>query len=660
MGHGSAVSRREVARPRAQRPRLRRVVTRTLLPELADRLRDAVEAQYEDQLYDECVVDMTPFGIEECHGDVANALAEVVVSASAAETAGKFNMALRRKELRRLRSALWDLRVTLESKRPGCSITVRHRLESLRSASLDVCHPAMRAADAPNPSAIPNFQTVHQDFSFDAVPNDFSEETTCLVEDPEVAFYRGGQPTAEGRAWMVSRGFKTVVDLRFEDRDNQWTRPVGGGAGFGKLGGESLEVIHIPVTDMEPPSFEDVERFIQVADDVSKRPMFVHCKAGIGRTGSMVSCWRVSRGMEVDDALALESLNCDFGSLAQEAFVREFADRLARKNAGSWDEEDDSRAALANEAAEAKAAEADSAAAAAAPAKRRAEAESSSPAVYKVPETETQEASSGSSGSPSGSDDSTTSSSTDVRSGSFSDDVAASDLVDDSATGSFYEGAGFHEDGNLSDVSSTRVPATSLGAEGTGSGGPKQEVSAIGEHSSLDAAPDMYIIRTDGFTCTREEVEQRMLKISHPSTQQLVLVWRKPPKRIFILKKLGAALLQDLVEVAHAFMSMGFEVIVEEAVMDEMRVESERTLKRARSWETISTTITRRTCASWCWRTPARSASTKPPAGFPRRIGVPSTSSCAWAATASSYTRPSCSRVPYLPSWVSISGRWVS
>ena len=96
----------------------------------------------------------------------------------------------------------------------------------------------MRAADAPNPSAIPNFQTVHQDFSFDAVPNDFSEETTCLVEDPEVAFYRGGQPTAEGRAWMVSRGFKTVVDLRFEDRDNQWTRPVGAARSFGKLGGE--------------------------------------------------------------------------------------------------------------------------------------------------------------------------------------------------------------------------------------------------------------------------------------------------------------------------------------------------------------------------------------------------------------------------------------
>ena len=85
----------------------------------------------------------------------------------------------------------------------------------------------------------------------------------------------------------------------------------------------------------------------------------------------------------------------------------------------------------------------------------------------------------------------------------------------------------------------------------------------------------MYVIRTDGFTCTREEVDDRMLKISHPSTQQLVLVWRKPPKRIFILKKLGGALLGNLVEVAHAFVSMGFEVIVEEGVMNEMRSASE-------------------------------------------------------------------------------------
>ena len=100
----------------------------------------------------------------------------MVVSAHAAETAGRFNMALRRKELRRLRSALWELRVILErhTKESGnLTLTVRHRLEALRSASLDVCHPQQRAADAPPASAIPNFQVVHQDFSIDAVPSPF-------------------------------------------------------------------------------------------------------------------------------------------------------------------------------------------------------------------------------------------------------------------------------------------------------------------------------------------------------------------------------------------------------------------------------------------------------------------------------------------------------
>ena len=532
------------------------------LPELATRLLNAVRAQYKDTMYDECVVDMSPFGVEECSGDLHEACAEVAVAANSAQVAGEFNMAMRRRELRRLRAALWEMRNMLEAAPDGCSITVRHRLELLRSASLDVCHPRMRATDAPAPSAIPNFQTVHLDVAVDAVPDVFSDPAESAACDAEtggaaVAFYRGGQPTAEGRSWMVSRGFKTVVDLRFEDRDNQWTRPVGGGAGVGKLGNQSLEVIHLPVTDMEPPSFEDVERFIEVADDESKRPMFVHCKAGIGRTGSMVSCWRISRGMAVDDALALESLNCDFGSLAQEAFVREFADRLARKRLGSWDDDDETRATLRNHEREAHAA-GEAAASTNTATNSSLKPHEPSSAVYKVAgATEPGPRGAASATAPD-------------PSPSWSD-AAERAAADDLETAAAYEGAGFNEDGSLASVSNARFPSTQSAPEGTGSGGSTAEASAVGEHSSLDQAPDMYVIRTDGFTCTREEVEERMLKISHPSTQQLVLVWRVPPKRIFIVKKLGSALLRNLIEVAHAFMSMGFEVIVESSVMEEMR-----------------------------------------------------------------------------------------
>ena len=542
------------------------------LPELADRLEAAVESSFGDRMYEECVVDMTPFGIEECYGDVANAVAEVVVAANAAETAGKFNMALRRKELRRLRAALWELRLTLEKHGPGsCTMSIRHRLESLRSASLDVCHPQMRAADAPNATAIPNFQTVHLDFTVDALPDPFSlnsnsssADTLCAVEPPVVAFYRGGQPTAEGRSWMVSRGFKTVVDLRFEDRDNQWTRPFGGIDGNeGKIGSveSPLEVVHIPVTDMEPPSFEAVERFIEIADDSARRPMLVHCKAGIGRTGSMVSCWRISRGMDVEDALALESLNCDFGSIAQEAFVRSFADRFAQKRKTSEQKKAEEEAAWSAERA--KVAErtrreaADENVSRVSQESERKRRKGGDP-IYRVVEA---------SASVDLSDDGT----------KVFEQTADSDGAAPTRTrgGSFYEGAGFHED-DVDVVSANRVPATSFGPEGTGSGGAREdEPVAIGEHSDLDQAPDMYVIRTDGFTCTREEIEERMLKISHPSTQQLVLVWRKPPKRIFILKKLGPALLQNLVEVAHAMLSMGFQVVVEASVLEEMRHERE-------------------------------------------------------------------------------------
>jgi len=563
------------------------------LPELAEKLNTAVVQAFKGGLYDACVVDMTPFGIEECYGDVANAVAEVVVSANAAETAGRFNMALRRKELRRLRSALWDLRVILERStkdRGSCTLTVRHRLEALRSASLDVCHPQQRAADAPPASAIPNFQVVHQDFAVDAVPSgiesldDDVKSALCLPDGPEVAFFRGGQPTAEGRAWMVSRAFKTVIDLRLEDRDNQWTRPLGGGYGAGHTAPErQLDVVHIPVTDMEPPSFEAVEAFIAVANDTTRRPMYVHCKAGIGRTGSMVSCWRISHGMDVDDALALESLCCDFGSIAQEAFVRSFAERHEQHLRAAA--RASSSATKASESAPSGPAPSGGGGGGSGEGRGRGGGEGeggarcfdeSAPPIFAVEKIATASAATLAS-SPTGASASFgVVNAVEVSAAAAAAAAAVPTGATGPSAGTFYDGAGFHED-DTSLVPSNRVSSLLQSPDGTGSGGSvdRDTVAAVYEHSDLSNAPDMYVIRTDGFTCSREEVEERMLKISHPSTQQLVLVWRKPPTRIFVLKKLGTALLPQLVEVAHAMMSMGFQVIVEEGVLGEMKATTE-------------------------------------------------------------------------------------
>ena len=105
------------------------------LPELAARLLDAVRAQYKDTMYDECVVDMSPFGVEECSGDLHEACAEVAVAANSAQVAGEFNMAMRRRELRRLRAALWEMRKMLEAA-PGT--VLHHRAAQTRASALGV------------------------------------------------------------------------------------------------------------------------------------------------------------------------------------------------------------------------------------------------------------------------------------------------------------------------------------------------------------------------------------------------------------------------------------------------------------------------------------------------------------------------------------------
>ena len=352
-------------------------------------------------------------------------------------------------------------------------------------------------------------------------------------------------------------GFKTIVDLRFEDRDNQWTRPLGGVEG--KVGHveSQLEVVHIPVTDMEPPSFEAVERFIEIANDETMRPMLVHCKAGIGRTGSMVSCWRISRGMDVEEALALESLNCDFGSIAQEAFVRSFADRFTQKQERGGEEAGGGgrvdRGAREGCRANPAGAGGDTAGGCQ-EGERGATEEGRGPDI------------------PGGGGVRLRRSQRRRQVG-----LRATRQIRVKDQGRILlRGRGIPR-GRLRQCIRRQGPGDFLRARGDrvrrcSGGRTRGDRRALPD---LDQAPDMYVIRTDGFTCTREEIEERMLKISHPSTQQLVLVWRKPPKRIFILKKLGPALLQNLVEVAHAMLSMGFQVVVEASVLEEMRVERE-------------------------------------------------------------------------------------
>ncbi|KAJ9673537.1 hypothetical protein PVL29_023228 [Vitis rotundifolia] len=59
---------------------------------------------------------------------------------------------------------------------------------------------------------------------------------------------------------------------------------------------------------------------------------------------------------------------------------------------------------------------------------------------------------------------------------------------------------------------------------------------------------EMFLVRTDGFSCTREKVTESSLAFTHPSTQQQMLMWKSTPKTVLLLKKLGQALMEEAKE----------------------------------------------------------------------------------------------------------------
>jgi len=102
--------------------------------------------------------------------------------------------------------------------------------------------------------------------------------------------YRGAQPTAEGLEGLKKFGVKTVVDLRAAHSDSG---QLPGGLGF----------VRIPMRTWDAEE-DDMVRFLRVATDRKRGPVFVHCAHGADRTGLMVAVYRVAaQGWSKEDAI---------------------------------------------------------------------------------------------------------------------------------------------------------------------------------------------------------------------------------------------------------------------------------------------------------------------------------------------------------------------
>jgi protein tyrosine/serine phosphatase len=98
------------------------------------------------------------------------------------------------------------------------------------------------------------------------------------------ALYRGAQPEPGGFVNLKAMGIKTVVNLRSMHSDEDELEEAG-------MTGK-LDYIHIKINTFRPKE-DHVVRFLRVMADSERHPVFVHCKHGADRTGTMAAFYRI-------------------------------------------------------------------------------------------------------------------------------------------------------------------------------------------------------------------------------------------------------------------------------------------------------------------------------------------------------------------------------
>jgi protein tyrosine/serine phosphatase len=122
---------------------------------------------------------------------------------------------------------------------------------------------AAAAQDAPQYGELPNFHQVN------------------------AQLYRGAQPRPDGFRRLASLGVKTVINLRAADRNARAEEREARAAG--------LQYFNVPLPPYARATDEQVERALALIDAPENRPVFLHCKHGEDRTGTVVAAYRISR-----------------------------------------------------------------------------------------------------------------------------------------------------------------------------------------------------------------------------------------------------------------------------------------------------------------------------------------------------------------------------
>jgi tyrosine-protein phosphatase SIW14 len=134
--------------------------------------------------------------------------------------------------------------------------------------------------------------------------------------------YRGAQPTTEGFRNLAKLGIRIIVDLREPgDRSSNEERTVAA---------DGMQYVPVPMNGMHAPPTAAITRVLNLLESASTGPVFVHCKRGADRTGSVIACYRVEHDHWANDKALAEarSLGMSWMEKGLQHFILNFMPRL--------------------------------------------------------------------------------------------------------------------------------------------------------------------------------------------------------------------------------------------------------------------------------------------------------------------------------------------
>lgn len=136
--------------------------------------------------------------------------------------------------------------------------------------------------------------------------------------------YRGAQPKAGGLERLKAIGIKTIVNLRGEDDQ---TRAEGDAARA--LG---LRYYSISLPGFSRPKDEEVQHVLGIINAPENQPVFVHCRHGEDRTGTIIACYRITHDGWNAAQAKTEAESC--GMSWTQMGMKKYIDRFYRQRQG--------------------------------------------------------------------------------------------------------------------------------------------------------------------------------------------------------------------------------------------------------------------------------------------------------------------------------------